>query len=773
MNNLGLKIALGSLMTMVAVCAHAVSLDAPRVQKTDWNTRSMVTAKMNADDLLDVVFINNDAGKIEILLHRKLGETPPPIQREVRQNRWEPVLEDAPFVRESLAAGGTLYALAVADLDGNGLNDIITVGKEKPLTVRYQESAGGFSEPEYFSDFEPVSWTSALGVTDLWGDGTEAVVVLAKNRLLIFRSEDGHRELADPQVYPLSGEVPYGLEFADINEDGRKDILYLLANQPRPLRIRFQDTGGGFAQEYAFELEIGADVVQRVTPQEDFQSPQFAYLQEKTGLLELFRFVESGAQGEAAADNLQPELYTTRTEGTGSVQYALGDFDGDGVPDVVAGDASVPEIRWFRGNAQGNFETAITYPALSQLSGLSAGRPVSEGALNLLLISEREKVLAISHYADERFTFPQTIPVEGEPQTAVFANLLAESDGDEILVASKVGNDYVLSVLDYFPAEGIWKETRTLKLDGVRRTPYQLRVVDLDGDGKLDLVVHVRREVARIFRQTEGEGLFEEVVTSSALRTSLLNDLPPERLGFSQIREGSAHQLLVAANGYVRVLALETSGELTNLDQYNSRSSSDTPLIPQVLDIDSDGQPEMVFYDKERKGFQVLERAEDGVYRFDRILFAGSIQPTAWVLNTDETRHSIQILGEDRFWNIPLQAKVWTRDVIDHYETDLKDVRYTLFTTERWGTGEEAHFILIDGKQHLLEVLARKHGGEWSSRLHFTVFEENLHYRGRKGAALEPREVLVEDINGDGVKDVLLLVHDRLLFYPGKAEKNL
>jgi hypothetical protein len=31
---------------------------------------------------------------------------------------------------------------------------------------------------------------------------------------------------------------------------------------------------------------------------------------------------------------------------------------------------------------------------------------------------------------------------------------------------------------------------------------------------------------------------------------------------------------------------------------------------------------------------------------------------------------------------------------------------------------------------------------------------------------LEPREVVVADVTGDGKKDLLLLVHDRVLIYP-------
>ena len=59
----------------------------------------------------------------------------------------------------------------------------------------------------------------------------------------------------------------------------------------------------------------------------------------------------------------------------------------------------------------------------------------------------------------------------------------------------------------------------------------------------------------------------------------------------------------------------------------------------------------------------------------------------------------------------------------------------------------------------------------WQSVLHFQVFEKDLHYRGKKGGVNEPRDGLIADLNGDGLDDLVLLVHDRFLCYYQKNEK--
>jgi hypothetical protein len=71
--------------------------------------------------------------------------------------------------------------------------------------------------------------------------------------------------------------------------------------------------------------------------------------------------------------------------------------------------------------------------------------------------------------------------------------------------------------------------------------------------------------------------------------------------------------------------------------------------------------------------------------------------------------------------------------------------------------------IVVDGVRSELEIFA---GGNnlFSSALRFPVFEKKL-FRGG-GRAIEPRRVMVQDFDGDGLQDVAILVHDRLIIYP-------
>lgn len=729
----------------------SISLDGPLVQKVGWETRCMASADVNGDGLLDLVLIDNAEAKIKLLLQQRKGSETPRVQRVIEHNRWDPVLEDAPFVEESVLTGVSMYAVVAGDLDGDGLCDLAYVGAEEALNVIYQEQGGGFSEPEHSDGFEPVVWTTALRLRDVNNDGQPEILVVGENRLLIFTLEKGKRTLPDPVVYALPGEVPYGLETRDINGDGRVDILYQLGDVGDGLRVRFQDEEGRFDTEIGFDLKIGADVVQLL--HDDNAVPTFVYVQDRTGLLETFH-VEAQESDEEA---LQAWVYASRLEGSEPVRYALGDFDGDGLEDLVAADAGSSQLRWFRGLPGNGFSGAQVYPALANLSGLAAGRGAN-GRMQVALLSEREHLLALSYYDGERFAFPQPVEIEGEPQAVAFAAIGEDAiEAQALLVVVEQKGSYALSVLRLNEA-GAYAEVQRVKLEGVKRTPHSVWVEDMNGDGRDDVLLLVRREAARVLVQDE-QGVFNEVEVASALRKSVFNDLNEEQLGWGAL--DGAKVLLVGGKGFVRAVGFK-DGELQMLDQYNARSGDDKPLVPAMLDLNGDGVKEVVFYDTGRKGLQVLEKEADGVYRYQGLIELGAIRPERFVLGEGR----FLMLGEGRFWQVPLDGKRWRVAALDHYETDLEGVHYSLFLTGNLNADPLDELVMIDGEKHVLEVLSRTPAGEWVSRLHFVIFDENMHYRGRKGSGHEPRELFIEDFTGDGRADLVVLVHDRLLLYP-------
>jgi hypothetical protein len=297
------------------------------------------------------------------------------------------------------------------------------------------------------------------------------------------------------------------------------------------------------------------------------------------------------------------------------------------------------------------------------------------------------------------------------------------------------------------------------------RSPKSIHLNDLNGDGKLDMLILIPREPARIFLQ-KNEG-FSEIATLSSVRKSLLNDLDSSKMGFGDIDGDGKDELLVVGDGFMRSVQIKNQDELEIVDQYNSKSSEDKIKTPLVLDIDNDGALDIVFYDEQQGSLQVLKKESDGVYRYNNSIEVGKIDPL-FARTKSKDGHSTHMLyfGKDSFWSIPLAGDAWDVQSISTYETELQNAIYNLIEIGDLNNDGIKDILLIDGQNHMMEVLTWNEKESWASRIHYTVFDQNMHYAGMKGAALEPREALIADFTNDGLDDIAILVHDRILIYP-------
>ena len=75
--------------------------------------------------------------------------------------------------------------------------------------------------------------------------------------------------------------------------------------------------------------------------------------------------------------------------------------------------------------------------------------------------------------------------------------------------------------------------------------------------------------------------------------------------------------------------------------------------------------------------------------------------------------------------------------------------------------------VLIDiNETNRMEVLSLGDLDNPLQTLQFPIFEADPHFQGRRGRERNARQILIEDLTGDGRKDVVLLIHDRVLIYP-------
>jgi hypothetical protein len=743
---------------------HALSfhLGRPDVTKLAWNSRSLQAGDLDGDGRTDLIVINNDRARIELLYQRVPGDTAD-LRRSTGHDRWEPVLEDAQFRKESVSTGIRMYDVSAGDLDGDGRIDLAFTGSPDPLTVLYQKRRGELKVKRVLEIDEPVSWVTSTLVTDLDGDQRADLAVLTEDDMLVFTQSAGG-ELEGPRAYALSGEDCFGLRAHDADQDGNVDLIYQVANRSDALRIRFGLTSGGFGPEMAFRVEMPRGKLAPI--QLEDEGLGFVTVQQRTGLIGILT-IDQKQERKSLLKDVRPRLFSSRVDPKNPPSYAVADFDGDGRSDIVTAEAKGARI-WLRLQvAPGVLAEAISFPSLAGVRSLAAGDTDGDGRSELMLASPGERTVAIASLSEKgRMSYPQPLPTTGKPHAVIAADL--DGDGSiEVAYTHEEKQDRGVTLLRHSSNGDEWQPHEIL-IDSIKATPKGLVEVDANQDGRLDLAILVANEPVHLLLQQD-DGSFSEATSESGFRKGLMNDVDVSAFTTGDVTGDGRPEMLVAGSGYARALRVGSQGALEVVDQYNSREIDTKVAAAVVIDLDADQVPEVVLVEEGGERLQVLTRSKDGVYRYtESVPVDGlSLVASSALDLTGNQRPDLLLLGKRRFCWWPVAAEDPDVNVVATYESDLRNVDYYLL-----GVGDLNHdgnqdIVAIDSRgSRVLEILARNQEGAWQSSMHFTLFETDPHYEGQRGSPSEPREVVIADLTGDGKDDIALLIHDRVLVYP-------
>jgi hypothetical protein len=255
-----------------------------------------------------------------------------------------------------------------------------------------------------------------------------------------------------------------------------------------------------------------------------------------------------------------------------------------------------------------------------------------------------------------------------------------------------------------------------------------------------------------------------EFAVDSSIRQSFLKGVLPAQVSITDLDGDGHHEMIVARTGYARSLRV-AGDDFEMVDQFNARRSGDA--ISAVLpEVSVNGEALMGLYVASSGELQLLAKDADGVYRYSRTETLGEISLVVVPEKIGGAgEQSYVMAGEDRFWLLRSTGAEWIRDLKDPFETDLENVRYTHAEVADLNGDGVTEIIAVDGQNHVVEILQAE-GAGWRSLMYWEVFEQNMHYQGRAGGKLEPRELSIAELTGDGHLDFVFLIHDRILLYP-------
>jgi len=270
---------------------------------------------------------------------------------------------DGPFDIEDVAIDVT-----VADFNGDGYADValpIIQGKDKPGSVAlflHQASAGRGYQPRV--DYPTSQGADTIAAGDLDLDGLPDVVAAAdtagSNNVFVLRNRVGSPGVLDsPRL--LSAEFPNGIAIADINGDGRPDLLIAASR----LMLSLQQPGmpGSFAAPTVIDSGPGAVLQAAVGDLNGDGLRDIAIVNDTSASVLL----------QAAAD--PPQFGGALQLAAGSAgdrlaAIAVADLDGDGRDDIVICDGTRGELLvLLQSRAQGGL-----FPAVTRFGGLAVGQ---------------------------------------------------------------------------------------------------------------------------------------------------------------------------------------------------------------------------------------------------------------------------------------------------------------------------------------------------------------------------------------------------------------
>ncbi len=734
--------------------------------KLQARSSNMLTGDLNHDGLNDLAVIDNSNSRIDMLLQRK--KIPDQKDRSTTtdvnsfKNDWR-------FEHKKFSVDKALAALSLGDFNGDGRTDMAYIGIPDRLVIRLQPEAGEWKTGPTFRlpDLQLAQWMMASG--DLNGDGKFDVAILGKNDTFILYQKDG--ELQRPERLMNTSDKLGLVHIGDVDGDGRGDLCYLANDDSgRALCARFQTANGKLGPELRFDLDKP-----RSTTLKDIDGQaglEILSIHGQTGRVRVSQIRRPEAKaGELAGQLVQYGF--GQQAGSRERDLAVGDINGDKLIDIVVTDPEASQVLLFQQSKGLGLDQGTSYPCLTGATEVRIGDVLNDKVTDVLFLSPKEKSMGISRMEAGRLTFPQAIPIEKEP--VVFA--LADQNGDQSPELIYIARDrvstkttYVLKSLQAVAKEGQieWKPFGAaagmpLSLKG---DPEQIVPYDANADGKLDFLIFQGSEKPAILLKSDDKGALTEVSGEGGFG---LGNVSASNVFFGQLADVGGKDepaLLVAHNNFVRHVRLNEQNQWRVVDQFSALESAAKIVGAATLNLDGQPGNEIVLIDQGVKRLRVLRKEENSFRPWREVDIGPFPYRGSYVADLNEDGlQDLLLFGGGKFGVLYANQTDPKLNELATFETNIEDSFLADVVAGDLNHDGRTDLALMETESHHVEILDYSKELGLRHALTFKLFESKG-VSEREQSQTEPRESLIIDVTGDGLDDLVLLSHDRVLVYP-------
>jgi hypothetical protein len=413
-----------------------------------------------------------------------------PVARSFTVHRPKPSTGFTAAAGSPPATGAEPLAIAVGDFNGDGIADLVTANRNSyNVTVLLGNGSGGFT-PAPGSPFAAGLYPQSLAAGDFNGDGIQDLAVAnygASNvAILLGNGSGGFTPSAASPV--AAGAGPLSVAVGDFNGDGIPDLA--IANSiGSNVSVLLGDGTGGFVPALGSPFATGVDPTWVAVG--DFNGDGNQDLAIANGAGSVTVLLGDGTGGFTAA------VGSPFAAGSGPFFVAVADFNGDGKPDLAVADYGSATVTVLLGDGTGGFTLAPGSPfaAGSEPTAIAVGDFNGDGIPDLAVSDEggaNNAVVLLGNGAGGFSAAP------GSPFAAganAFSIVVGDFNGDgvqDLVLASQSGNN--LTVLLGQAAQGCdLNGDGKVDVGDVQRAINEAlggapAVDDLNGDGVVNVV---------------------------------------------------------------------------------------------------------------------------------------------------------------------------------------------------------------------------------------------------------------------------------------------
>ncbi|MEO8605678.1 MAG: VCBS repeat-containing protein [bacterium] len=333
--------------------------------------QALALADFNDDQLLDVATAAQGGSSAAVV---------------IQSNRGDGVLHAV----EDVASGNGPSAVTVADIDDDGLPDLVSSGDSGTVSIQFARP-DGFSVPQTIAIG---GRTRAVVAVDLNADGRPDIAVVDnENNRVVVALATGASTFGPAQPYSVS-TGPSAITTGDFNGDHLVDLAVTTIGPPGRAAVLLQQPGGtgtfGPARSTAVqETPIGIRAVDINCDGKD----DLVVANQASAVVTVLRSAGDGTFVVAQ------EMDSTQVGGQPSA-LAVGDFNRDGVGDLAVSDSvaagpSPTSVRTFLGSCTGPFTFKQAIRAGDLVSAVVARDFTGDGLVDIGVVNQTSNAVKV------------------------------------------------------------------------------------------------------------------------------------------------------------------------------------------------------------------------------------------------------------------------------------------------------------------------------------------------------------------------------------------